>query len=672
MGDIISGATRMGNQPTYDELMQQIEALEKELKHQRQAYDERTQTESLLFSLIESLPLNVFSKDKEGRFILANRQYCQTVGKSTEEILGRTDDDFHPPEMARKYRLDDRAVMDSRQVVALEEEHRTTCGTAMDVSVIKAPLYNRQREVTGVLGVFWDISQRKRTERALYESEKQFRELVDLLPQSIYEFSLDGRITFANQSALRTFGYTQEDLDAGLHIRDLLIEEDQERVRADIARSDDLRRRLGAEYTARHRDGRPFPVVTYTSPIRKDGRTVGIRGIAIDQTDIRNLEERLKIAQKMEAVGQLAGGVAHDLNNLLSPILGYAEILMDDLAPQDLNRPAIQSIQEAGQKARDLVQQLLAFARKQPLQITTINLNHVVSGFEKLLRRSIREDILITIDLTEIPALIRADAGQIEQVIMNLAVNAQDSMPKGGRLTLETAVIDLDESYAHEHPGVTPGRHAMLSLSDTGHGIPHAHRDRIFDPFFTTKERDKGTGLGLSTVYGIVKQHHGDIWLYSEPDQGTTFKIFFPAANGHAEPIAARQEDRQANRGTETIMVVEDNTMLRDMAQKILERYGYRVLIAGSGDECLRRLTTHDGPVHLLLTDVVMPEMNGRELYARLAPLRPDLKVLYMSGYTDNVILHHGVLEAGIDFIQKPFSVQGLASKIRMILDKNA
>jgi len=662
----------MGNQPTYEELMQQIEALKEELKHQRQAYDDQTQTQSLFLSLIDSLPLNVFSKDQKGRFILANRQYCQTVGKSTEEILGRTDEDFHPPEMARKYRRDDCGVMDSRQATTLEEEHRTTGGTTMDVSVIKAPLYNRQMEVTGVLGVFWDISQRKQTERALYESEKRFRALVNLLPQSIYEFSLDGRITFANQSALRTFGYTQEDLDAGLHIQALLIEEDHQRVQADIARADDLHRRLGTEYTARHRDGHPFPVVAYTSPIRKAGHTIGIRGIAIDQTDIRNLEERLKIAQKMEAVGQLAGGVAHDLNNLLSPILGYAEILLDDLAPQDLNRPAIQSIQEAGQKARNLVQQLLAFARKQPLKITTINLNDVVSGFEKLLRRSIREDILITINLSEIPALIRADVGQIEQVIMNLAVNAQDSMPKGGRLTLETAVIDLDESYAHEHPGVTPGRHAMLSLNDTGQGIPHTHRDRIFDPFFTTKERDKGTGLGLSTVYGIVKQHHGDIWLHSEPDQGTSFKIFFPAANGHAEPIAARQGARQADRGTETIMVVEDNTMLRDMAQKILERYGYRVLIAASGDECLQRLTTHDDPVHLLLTDVVMPEMNGRELYARLAPLRPDLKVLYMSGYTDNVILHHGVLEARIDFIQKPFSVQGLASKIRMVLDKNA
>ena len=660
----------MGTQPTYDELMQQITQLEEELQHQRQAYDEQTQTRSLFLSLIDSLPLNVFSKDKEGRFILANRQYCQTVGKSMEEILGRTDDDFHPPEMARKYRRDDRDVMDSRKVTALEEEHRTTAGTTMDASVIKAPLYNSHREVTGMLGVFWDISLRKQTERALHESEKRFRELVDLLPQSIYEFDLDGRILFANQSALRTFGYHQEDIDKGLNIRNLLAEEDHQRVRADIAQAYDLRRRTGIEYTARHRDGHHFPVVTFTSPIHKDSHVIGIRGIAIDQTDIRNLEERLNIAQKMEAVGQLAGGVAHDLNNLLSPILGYAEILLDDLAPRDLNRPPIQSIQDAGIKARDLVQQLLAFARKQPLQMTTINLNEVVSGFEMLLRRSIREDILIAIDLTEVPALIRADAGQIEQVIMNLAVNAQDSMPTGGRLTLETAVIDLDENYPKEHPGVSPGPHVMLSLNDTGQGIPHAHRERIFDPFFTTKDRDKGTGLGLSTVYGIVKQHQGDIWLYSEPDQGTTFKIFFPAVNEQAEPIAARQDVHQATRGTETIMVVEDNAMLRDMAQQILERQGYTVLVAGNGEECLQELTTYDGPLHLLLTDVVMPEMNGRELYTRLAPLRPDLKVLYMSGYTDNVILHHGVLEAGIDFIQKPFSVQGLADKIRTILDK--
>jgi two-component system, cell cycle sensor histidine kinase and response regulator CckA len=662
----------MGNQPTYDELTHKIAQLEQELERRQHDYHKATESQALFLSLIDSLPLNVFSKDKKGRFILANRQYCHTVGKSNADIIGRTDDDFHPPEMAHKYRRDDRSVMESGQATTIEEEHRTTSGTAMHVNVIKAPLYNHHREVTGVLGVFWDISLRKQAEHALLESEKRFRELVDLLPQSIYEFDLDGRILFANQSALRTFGYTQEDLDKGLNIQNLLSASDHLRVKANIARANDLRRRAGIDYTARHRDGHLFPVITYTSPIRKDGHTVGLRGIAIDQTDIHNLEERLKIAQKMEAVGQLAGGIAHDLNNLLSPILGYAEILLDDLAPQDLNRPAIQSIQDAGQKARDLVQQLLAFARKQPLQITTIDLNHVVSGFEKLLRRSIREDIMIAIELTEIPALIRADAGQIEQVIMNLAVNAQDSMPKGGRLTLETAVIDLDENYAKEHPGVTPGRHVMLSLSDTGQGIPPALRERIFDPFFTTKERDKGTGLGLSTVYGIVKQHHGNIWLYSEPEQGTTFKIFFPTVDGHAEPIAARQVAQPVDQGTETIMVVEDNTMLRDMAQKILERCGYRVLISGSGEECLQRLTTHDGPVHLLLTDVVMPEMNGRELYARIATLFPDIKVLYMSGYTDNVILHHGVLEAGIDFIQKPFSVQGLANKIRMILDKNA
>ena len=662
----------MANEPTYDDLMQQIAQLEEDLHRQRAAYDEQTQAQSLFLSLIDSLPLNVFSKDKEGRFILANRQYCQTVGKSMEDILGRTDDDFHPSAMARKYRRDDRAVMNSRQVTTIEEEHRTTTGTVMDVSVIKAPLYNRHREISGMLGVFWDISQRKQTERALHESEKRFRELVDLLPQSIYEFDAKGRIVFANQNALITFGYTTEDISHGLAIWDLLDARDHARVKADVRQADTLRLRKGVEYTARHREGRRFPIMAYSSPIERDGRTVGGRGIAIDLTEIRSLEERLNVAQKTEAIGQLAGGVAHDLNNLLSPILGYAEMLSDELPPDDFNRHAVRSIQEAGLRARDLVRQLLAFARKQPLDITTIDLNQVVGGFERLLRRSIREDIIIEVELAPAPALIQADAGQIEQVIMNLAVNAQDSMPRGGRLTLETAVVNLDDHYTTEHPGVEPGPHVMLSLSDTGHGIASADRERIFDPFFTTKERGKGTGLGLSTVYGIVRQHLGHIWLYSEADHGTTFKIYFPSATGQAAPRTAKDECPCAARGTETIMVVEDNEMLREMAVHILERQGYRVLMAANAHECLQQLQSCDHPVHLLLTDVVMPGMNGRELFGQLSALRPGLKVLYMSGYTDNVILHHGVLEKGIAFIQKPFSVAGLTGQIRRILDKPA
>jgi PAS domain S-box-containing protein len=659
----------MANEPTYDDLMQQIAQLEEDLQRQRAAYDEQSQAQSLFLSLIDSLPLNVFSKDKEGRFILANRQFCQTVGKPMEDILGCTDDDFHPPEMARKYRRDDEAVMASRMVTTIEEEHRTTTGTVMDVNVIKAPLYNRQRQITGMLGVFWDISKRKQAERALHESEKRFRELVDLLPPSIYEFDAQGRIVFANQSALQTFGYTADHISRGLAVWELLDAKDHARVKADLKQADIRRGRKGIEYTARHRDGRRFPIMAYSSPIELDGRTIGGRGIAIDLSEIRSLEERLNVAQKTEAIGQLAGGVAHDLNNLLSPILGYAEMLLDDLPDEDLSRHAVQAIQDAGLKARDLVRQLLAFARRQPLDITTIDLNQVVAGFERLLRRSIREDIIIEVALSETPAWIEADAGQIEQVIMNLAVNAQDSMPQGGRLTLETAVVNLDDHYTTEHPEVEPGPHVLLSLSDTGHGIDDTDRKRIFDPFFTTKERGKGTGLGLSTVYGIVRQHHGHIWLYSEAEQGTTFKIYFPSAAGQADPPSDKDKDARPVQGTETIMVVEDNGMLREMAIHILERQGYRVLMAANGDECLQRLRSSDEPVHLLLTDVVMPGMNGRELFAQLSTLRPGLKVLYMSGYTDNVILHHGVLEKGIAFIQKPFSVAGLTGQIRKILD---
>jgi PAS domain S-box-containing protein len=660
----------MGKDPTYDELMEQIAQLERDLSRQRQAYDEQAQTQSLFLSLIDSLPLNVFSKDKEGRFILANRQFCQTVGKPLEEILERQDEALHPPEMARKYRRDDLAVMTSRQVTAIEEEHRTTSGTVMDVNVIKAPLYNRRREVTGTLGVFWDISKRKRAERALHESEKRFRELVELLPQSIFEIDTQGRILVANQSVYNTFGVTPADIEGGLTIWDLLDEKDHSRARADLARADVRQMRKGIEYTVRHRDGHRFPIVSYSSPIQRDGRIVGLRGIAIDQSEIRDLEDRLNIAQKMEAVGQLAGGVAHDLNNLLSPILGYAEMLLDDFDADHFHHHAVQSIHDAGLKARDLIQQLLAFARKQPLDITTIDLNQVISGFEKLLRRSLREDIIINLDLAQLPTLIRADTGQIEQVIMSLAINAQESMPQGGRLTLETAVVDLDENYSEEHPDMQPGPHAMLSLSDTGHGIPPDHLKRIFDPFFTTKERGKGTGLGLSTVYGIVKQHNGSIWIYSEPGRGTTFKIYFPLESGQAAPSRDKAGQPHLLSGSETIMVVEDNDVLRDMAIQILERQGYRVLAAVHGKDCIHQFQAGDIQVDLLLTDVVMPGMNGRELFLQLKPRHPDLKVLYMSGYTDNVILHHGVLDKGIDFIQKPFSVSDLTTRVRTILDK--
>ncbi len=383
------------------------------------------------------------------------------------------------------------------------------------------------------------------------------------------------------------------------------------------------------------------------------------------------LEEQFHQSQKLESIGRLAGGVAHDLNNLLSPILGYSEMLLADAVGRDPRRDSLTAIVTAGKRARDLVRQLLAFGRKQTLKVEPVDLNGLLKHFHRLLRRTIREDIVIHMDLDRTLPPIQGDAGQLEQVVMNLAVNAQDAMPDGGELTIETSAAVLDEAYAAHHEGVTPGPYVMLAVSDTGCGMDAETREHIFEPFFTTKEKHKGTGLGLATIYGIVKQHAGHIWIYSEPGAGSTFKVYLPMAGGKVfaeaeapKPIPATDPD-----GTETILVVEDNQQVRELTITILQREGYRVLSAHSGESALIELNRHEGPVHLLLTDVVMPDMNGRELFDKISSTHPHMKVLYMSGYTDNVIAHSGVLDADIGFIQKPFTVTGLAAKVREVLD---
>ncbi|MFP4350577.1 MAG: PocR ligand-binding domain-containing protein [Desulfococcaceae bacterium] len=382
------------------------------------------------------------------------------------------------------------------------------------------------------------------------------------------------------------------------------------------------------------------------------------------------LEERFHQSQKLESIGRLAGGVAHDLNNLLSPILGYSEMLLADAVGMDPRRDSLTAIVTAGQRARDLVRQLLAFGRKQTLKVEPVDLNILLKHFHRLLRRTIREDIVIHMDLARALPPIQGDAGQLEQVVMNLAVNAQDAMPDGGELTIETSAAVLDEAYAARHEGVTPGSYVMLAVSDTGCGMDAETREHIFEPFFTTKEKHKGTGLGLATIYGIVKQHAGHIWIYSEPGAGSTFKIYLPVAGREvsAKSEAARTQPAADPGGSETILVVEDNQQVRELTNTILEREGYRVLSAHSGESALVELNRHQGPVHLLLTDVVMPDMNGRELFDKISATHPHMKVLYMSGYTDNVIAHRGVLDADIGFIQKPFVVTGLAAKVREVL----
>lgn len=389
------------------------------------------------------------------------------------------------------------------------------------------------------------------------------------------------------------------------------------------------------------------------------------------EKDKEKLHNQLLQAQKLESVGRLAGGVAHDLNNMLVAILGYGDMLLADPELESKHKKRVERMHQAGLRCKALVSQLLAFSRKQTLQFGTLHINNVLTEFHTLLHRTIRENIEMEFLLSPDLPPIKADRIQLEQVILNLAVNAQDTMPEGGKLTIETQVADLDENYVAQHIGVIPGRYVLLMISDTGQGMDKEILDHIFEPFFTTKTKDKGTGLGLAMVYGIVKQHHGDIWVYSEPGKGTTFKIYLPAldANSQLEQPAAPIAQKKAH-GHETVCVVEDDDIVRELAVNVLQEQGYRVLWAANGSQCLDLIRSHSGPFDLLLTDVVMPDMNGKALYEKVLQSLPRVRVLYMSGYTENIICHHGVLDEGVAFIQKPFSAQDLGNKVREALDQ--
>jgi len=388
------------------------------------------------------------------------------------------------------------------------------------------------------------------------------------------------------------------------------------------------------------------------------------------EEDKRRLEEQLRQTQRMEAVGLLAGGVAHDFNNLLTAIMGTCDLIDLGVAQGDGLRTAVGEIRKASDKAADLTRQLLAFSRKQVLQPRRLDVNRTVEEMDKMLRRIIGEDIEFVTELGEGVGSVLADPGQIEQVVMNLAVNARDAMPDGGRLILETSEVLLDEEYAAEHVDVTPGRYALICITDTGTGMTARERERAFEPFFTTKAVGKGTGLGLSTVHGVVAQSGGHIWLYSEPGEGTTFKIYLPVVDsGQGEPVSMERRAPAELTGDETVLVVEDEPSVRTLACEVLRRFGYHVLEAADPDQAVRESHRHEGPVHLLLTDVVMPRASGLQLARQLSVERPDLKVLYMSGYTDNAIVHHGVLDPGTALLEKPFSAAQLARKIREILD---
>ncbi len=648
---------------------QRTAALRAEMGERQRAETAVRESEERYRDLVNEVNDGFFVTDERGVITFANRALVKIHGRSDlSEMVGHPFTDFIPARSVDQLQATFRAGIEAGpQPTTITAPIARPDGSEGVVEINPVNVVEGGR-VIGTRGVVRDITERVRAEQALRLSDSILKQIGNL----VLVADSDGLIRYASPSVRTVLGYDPEEV-LGDGWWTLSLDQPDERARQKAAAARMARGEVPPpaelyERAVRARDG------SLRWILWNDSKGPGdfVIGVGYDVTERKTLEEQFRQAQKMEAVGRLAGGVAHDFNNILTAIIGYSDLLLADPSLAAAARNDLTEVRTAADRAARLTRQLLAFSRKQVLQPQLINLNDVVSEFEAMLHRLLGEDVRLATVLAPDLGTVEADPGQLEQVIMNLAVNARDAMPEGGKLTIETRNVDLDEEYLETHSGVTPGPCVLLAVTDTGHGMDDSVKAHLFEPFFTTKELGHGTGLGLATVHGIVHQSGGHIWVYSEPGHGTTFKIYFPRLQ--EGPVALQREKAQPElpAGSETVLLVEDDPGVRKLVASTLGKCGYQVLEAEDGAAAAALARSHKGLIHLLLTDVVMPGMSGRSTAESLVQSRPEARVLYMSGYTDEALTRHGILEPGIHLIQKPFTPGALARRVRQVLDAPA
>jgi PAS domain S-box-containing protein len=623
-----------------------------------------------LFHLIsENVADMIAIVDMEGRRIYDSLSYQKVLGYSPEELQASSAfEQIHPEDRERVKK----AAEDARRSgtgKTLEYRLRHKNGTWLVLESTSSVIYNSAREPEKLVIVNRDISERRRAEEALRRSEAGFRSVVEDAPYGIYRASIAGRFLQINPALQKMLGYGEKrDLLAADLTKDIFRHNGEYQRLTEILTCKDEMKDIEVEWN--RQDGTPITVrCSGRCSNDENGLPAYLEVFAEDVTEKRILEKQLRMGQKMEAIGRLSGGIAHDFNNLLGVIIGYSRVLKKKLGASNSLYEHVLEIEKAGERAASLTKQLLAFSRQQVLTPAVLNLNTLVTDMEKMLPQLLGEDIEVSLDLNPELGSVKADQSQIEQIIMNLAVNSRDAMSKGGKLKIRTSNVQLDQAYTRTHPGSKVGSYVLLTVTDTGSGMNAGTLMHLFEPFFTTKELGKGTGLGLATVYGIVKQSNGYIGVDSALGEGTSFHIYLPVHLGLAPAVEEKFDTLEQMRGSEHVLLAEDSEPLRKLEQSYLESAGFHVLSAGNGEEALEIASRYGRAFDLLLTDVVMPGMNGRDLAEQLLLRQPAMKVLYISGYTDSFIAGHGVLEPGTHLLHKPFTEEVLIQKVREVLD---